>query len=107
MKILCFMLAIIWQCFQELIPWKDGQDSLSDLSGLGSEDRIQFANKEKQELMKVGWKVDKSSADFHIQCLPHLLVGCVSWILYLRNYLFLKNYVTSQGAVSHKVLYSI
>ncbi|XP_071804594.1 mediator of RNA polymerase II transcription subunit 30-like [Asterias amurensis] len=37
---------------EELIPWKDGQDSLSDLSGLGSEDRIQFANKEKQELMK-------------------------------------------------------
>ena len=28
-----------------------------------------------------------------------------SFIIWVRNYLFLKNYVTSEGAVSHNVLY--
>ncbi|XP_022103599.1 mediator of RNA polymerase II transcription subunit 30-like [Acanthaster planci] len=37
---------------EELIPWKDGQDSLSDLSGLGSEDKVMNAKRERQELME-------------------------------------------------------
>ncbi|XP_038052579.1 mediator of RNA polymerase II transcription subunit 30-like [Patiria miniata] len=37
---------------EELIPWKDGKDSLSDLSGLGSEDKVTSANQEKQELVE-------------------------------------------------------
>ena len=31
--------------------------------------------------------------------------GLKSFIIWVRNYLFLKNYVTSEGAVSHNVLY--
>ena len=29
----------------------------------------------------------------------------VFYVYWVRNYLFLKNYVTSEGAVSHNVLY--
>ena len=32
--------------------------------------------------------------------------GLKSFNIWVRNYLFLKNYVTSEGAVSHNVLYS-
>ena len=32
--------------------------------------------------------------------------GLASFIIWVRNYLFLKKYVTSEGAVSHNVLYN-
>ena len=31
--------------------------------------------------------------------------GLKSFNIWVRNYLFLKNYITSEGAVSHNVLY--
>ena len=37
--------------------------------------------------------------------MPNQTSGLKSIIIWVRNYLFLKNYVTSEGAVSHNVLY--
>ena len=37
--------------------------------------------------------------------MPKKALGLKSFNIWVRNYLFLKNYVTSEGAVSHNVLY--
>ena len=37
--------------------------------------------------------------------MPNKRLQLKYFIIWVRNYLFLKNYVTSEGAVSHNVLY--
>ena len=37
--------------------------------------------------------------------MPNKRLQLKSFNIWVRNYLFLKNYVTSEGAVSHNVLY--